>query len=248
MEFQDRILSCVDCGAEFIWTAGEQQFFSDKNFKTSQSGAKPVRASARLDRPAAGCPANGSKRKPVAQPVVRIRRCPSSRPRGARCLQRMLPVPEIRRGRGLADTPAGSRSSRLIDHDPRGRRAQQGDSSYARGAAFAPLEPGEARWPRTYIACGRGRVLSSHRDFIWSVSMQIEERAVGDRRRTRPEGQDHLGEGDELLKDKVNSLVNQGHKKIVLNLADVPYIDSAGLGEVVRTYTTVSARAAASNC
>ena len=46
--------------------------------------------------------------------------------------------------------------------------------------------------------------------------------------------------GDELLKDKVNSLVNQGHKKIVLNLAGVPYIDSAGLGEIVRTYTTVS--------
>jgi anti-sigma B factor antagonist len=43
-----------------------------------------------------------------------------------------------------------------------------------------------------------------------------------------------------LLKDKVNSLVNQGHKKIILNLAEVPYIDSAGLGEVVRTYTTVS--------
>jgi anti-sigma B factor antagonist len=49
-----------------------------------------------------------------------------------------------------------------------------------------------------------------------------------------------LGDGDEVLKDKVNSLVNQGQKKIVLNLAEVPYIDSAGLGEVVRTYTTVS--------
>ena len=49
-----------------------------------------------------------------------------------------------------------------------------------------------------------------------------------------------MGEGDELLKDKVNSLVNQGQKKIVLNLAEVPYIDSAGLGEIVRTYTTVS--------
>ncbi len=49
-----------------------------------------------------------------------------------------------------------------------------------------------------------------------------------------------LGEGDEILKDKVNSLLNQGRKKIVLNLADVPYIDSAGLGEVVRTFTTVS--------
>ncbi|HEX3644727.1 MAG TPA: STAS domain-containing protein [Vicinamibacterales bacterium] len=70
--------------------------------------------------------------------------------------------------------------------------------------------------------------------------MQIEERAVGDVVLLDLKGKITLGEGDELLKDKVNSLVNQGHKKIVLNLADVPYIDSAGLGEVVRTYTTVS--------
>jgi twinkle protein len=33
MGFQDRILTCVDCSAEFVWTAGEQQFFADKNFK-----------------------------------------------------------------------------------------------------------------------------------------------------------------------------------------------------------------------
>jgi anti-sigma B factor antagonist len=70
--------------------------------------------------------------------------------------------------------------------------------------------------------------------------MQIEERAVGDVVVLDLKGKITLGQGDELLKDKVNSLVNQGHKKIVLNLADVPYIDSAGLGEVVRTYTTVS--------
>jgi len=70
--------------------------------------------------------------------------------------------------------------------------------------------------------------------------MQIEERSVGDVIVLDLKGKNTLGEGDELLKDKVNSLVNQGHKKIVLNLADVPYIDSAGLGEVVRTYTTVS--------
>ena len=70
--------------------------------------------------------------------------------------------------------------------------------------------------------------------------MQIEERAVGDVVVLDLKGKVTLGEGDELLKDKVNSLVNQGHKKIVLNLADVPYIDSAGLGEIVRTYTTVS--------
>jgi len=43
-----------------------------------------------------------------------------------------------------------------------------------------------------------------------------------------------------VLKDKITSLILQGHKKILLNLAYVPYIDSAGLGEIVRTYTTVS--------
>ena len=70
--------------------------------------------------------------------------------------------------------------------------------------------------------------------------MNIEERAVGDVTVLDLKGSVTLGEGDELLKDKVNSLVNQGNKKIVLNLAEVPYIDSAGLGEIVRTYTTVS--------
>ena len=70
--------------------------------------------------------------------------------------------------------------------------------------------------------------------------MQIDERAVGDVKVLDLKGRVTLGEGDELLKDKINSLLNQGYKKIILNLAEVPYIDSAGLGEIVRTYTTVS--------
>ena len=70
--------------------------------------------------------------------------------------------------------------------------------------------------------------------------MTITERSVGGVMVLDVKGKITLGEGDELLKDKVNSLVNQGQKKIVLNLAEVPYIDSAGLGEIVRTYTTVS--------
>jgi len=70
--------------------------------------------------------------------------------------------------------------------------------------------------------------------------MQIEERIIGDVVVLDLKGKITLGDGDQLLKDKVNSLVNQGHRKMVLNLAGVPYIDSAGLGEVVRTYTTVS--------
>ena len=70
--------------------------------------------------------------------------------------------------------------------------------------------------------------------------MQIEERAAGDIIILDLTGKMTLGEGDEILKDKVNSLILDGRKKIILNLAGVPYIDSSGLGEIVRTYTTVS--------
>ena len=72
------------------------------------------------------------------------------------------------------------------------------------------------------------------------MPMHIEERIVSDVVVLDLKGKITLGEGDELLKDKVNSLVNQGRRKILLNFADVPYVDSAGLGEIVRTYTTVS--------
>jgi anti-sigma B factor antagonist len=70
--------------------------------------------------------------------------------------------------------------------------------------------------------------------------MHIEERSAGDVTVLDLKGKMTLGEGDELLKDKINSLVQQGRRKVVLNLEGVPYIDSAGLGEIVRTYTTIS--------
>ena len=70
--------------------------------------------------------------------------------------------------------------------------------------------------------------------------MQIEERVVGEVTILDLKGKITLGEGDEALKDKINSLIHQNRKRILLNLEDVPYIDSAGLGEIVRTYTTVS--------
>jgi len=70
--------------------------------------------------------------------------------------------------------------------------------------------------------------------------MDIEERVVNSVTILDLKGKLILGEGDEMLRDKVNSLVHQGRKNILLNLEGVPYIDSAGLGEVVRTYTTVS--------
>ena len=70
--------------------------------------------------------------------------------------------------------------------------------------------------------------------------MQIEERVNENVTILDLKGKMTLGEGDELLKEKINSLLQQDKKFLLLNLEGVPYIDSAGLGEIVRTYTTVS--------
>ena len=56
MEFQDRILRCVDCDAEFVWTAGEQQFFADKNFKNEPKRCKACKTK-RASRPSGAAPA-----------------------------------------------------------------------------------------------------------------------------------------------------------------------------------------------
>jgi anti-sigma B factor antagonist len=48
-----------------------------------------------------------------------------------------------------------------------------------------------------------------------------------------------LGEGSATLREMVRDLLTKGQKKIVLNLADVNYIDSSGIGELVSGFTTV---------
>ncbi|MCL4819086.1 MAG: STAS domain-containing protein [Vicinamibacteria bacterium] len=70
--------------------------------------------------------------------------------------------------------------------------------------------------------------------------MKIVERTVGDIIILDLHGKILIGEGDDALREAVTKLVDSGAQKILLNLADVPYVDSAGLGEIVRCYTTVS--------
>ncbi len=48
-----------------------------------------------------------------------------------------------------------------------------------------------------------------------------------------------LGEGSVVLRDAVRELLSKGNKKILVNLADVNYIDSSGIGELVSAFTTV---------
>ena len=74
--------------------------------------------------------------------------------------------------------------------------------------------------------------------------MKIVERQVGDVVILDLHGKILIGEGDDALREAVTKLSDSGKTKILLNLADVPYVDSAGLGEIVRTYTTVSRKGA----
>jgi anti-sigma B factor antagonist len=72
--------------------------------------------------------------------------------------------------------------------------------------------------------------------------MQIEQRSVGGVIVVDVTGKITLGDSTELLKDKVNSLVNQGHKNLLLNLAGVSYMDSAGLGVMMAAFNTAKAQ------
>ena len=70
--------------------------------------------------------------------------------------------------------------------------------------------------------------------------MQISERASGSVTVLDLSGKITLGDDGTLLKDKLHSLLHQGRKHLLLNLGQVQYVDSAGLGALVSAYTTVT--------
>ena len=69
--------------------------------------------------------------------------------------------------------------------------------------------------------------------------MTIEERVVGGVSVVDIGGKLTIDEGAQRLKDKINSLLSQGRTHIVVNLENVPYIDSGGLGQLVGSYGSV---------
>jgi anti-sigma B factor antagonist len=69
--------------------------------------------------------------------------------------------------------------------------------------------------------------------------MQIEHRTAGQIAIITVSGDITLNQGgDVILKDKVQSLLQQGHKQLVLDLGGVSYVDSAGLGQLVQIHAT----------
>lgn len=70
--------------------------------------------------------------------------------------------------------------------------------------------------------------------------MKIETRTIGDVRVLDISGKITLGEGTMTVRNAVRDILKNNGKKILLNLADVNYIDSSGIGELVSSYTTVT--------
>lgn len=72
------------------------------------------------------------------------------------------------------------------------------------------------------------------------MSVKLTNRKVGDVTVIDAVGRITLGEGASSFRDRIRELASQGNKKLVLNLSDVTYIDSSGIGELVSGFTTVA--------
>jgi anti-sigma B factor antagonist len=72
------------------------------------------------------------------------------------------------------------------------------------------------------------------------VSVTLNTRQVGDVTVIDAAGRITLGEGSSKFRDTIRELASKGNQKLLLNLGDVSYIDSSGIGELVSAFTTVT--------
>jgi len=72
------------------------------------------------------------------------------------------------------------------------------------------------------------------------MSLKLNSRLVDDVTVLDVSGRITLGEGSSVIRDTVHDLAAKGTKKILLNLGEVTYIDSSGIGELVSGYTTMA--------
>ncbi|HNY40286.1 MAG TPA: STAS domain-containing protein [Bryobacteraceae bacterium] len=72
------------------------------------------------------------------------------------------------------------------------------------------------------------------------MSVELTTRQVGDVAVIDAKGRITLGEGSSDFRDTIKGLVVKGQKNVLVNLAEITYIDSSGIGEMVSGYTTVA--------
>jgi anti-sigma B factor antagonist len=72
------------------------------------------------------------------------------------------------------------------------------------------------------------------------MSVKLNTRQVGDVTVIDVSGRVTLGEGSSAIRETLRDLTNKGNKKILLNMSDVSYIDSTGIGELVAGFTSAA--------
>ena len=72
------------------------------------------------------------------------------------------------------------------------------------------------------------------------MSLKLNTRFAGDVAVIDVSGRITLGEGSSAIRDAMRDLTTKGNKKILLNLSEVSYIDSTGIGELVAGFTSVA--------
>ncbi len=72
------------------------------------------------------------------------------------------------------------------------------------------------------------------------MSLKLTTRQVGDVTVIDAAGQIKLGEGSSVFRDAIRDLTSNGNRKLLVNLGDVSYIDSSGIGEMVSGFTSVT--------
>lgn len=80
------------------------------------------------------------------------------------------------------------------------------------------------------------------------MSVKLNNRQVGDVTVIDAVGRITLGEGASTFRDTVRELAGKGNQKLLLNLSEVNYIDSSGIGELVSGFTTVTNHGGSSSC
>lgn len=72
------------------------------------------------------------------------------------------------------------------------------------------------------------------------MNIRVNTRQVGEVNVIEVAGRITIGEGSTALREVVREMVARNQMKILLNMGEVPYIDSSGIGELVQAYSTVT--------
>jgi anti-sigma B factor antagonist len=96
--------------------------------------------------------------------------------------------------------------------------------------------------PKPPLTCEnlKSKIANPIKEIAAMAELNISERQAGDVTVLDMDGKITIGEGSVALRSAIRRLLEEGKKKILLNLARVGYIDSSGIGELVSSYTAIN--------